>query len=75
MEDNKIKNLAAEAGVELTDDMLDDISGGYIPKDIWKKMPTAERQKAQQDSFAKRQLEMVCEELDPNIEFIPEKYR
>lgn len=73
MSDNRIDEVKKNS--EITEDMLDNVSGGYIPKDIWSKMTTAERQKAQQDSFAKWQLEMKCEELEADVVFIPEKYR
>lgn len=59
----KFKNVAKE----LSDDDLDLIDGGYIPQNVWNKMTTAERQKAQQRSLAKMTLEMLCEEFDENV--------
>lgn len=56
-----------DLAMELNDDDLDLIDGGYIPKNVWNKMTTAERQTAQQKSFAKRTLEMTCEELDAGV--------
>lgn len=52
---------------ELSDDDLDLIDGGYIPKNVWYKMTTEERQKAQQRSLAKMTLEMICEEFDEDV--------
>ena len=60
---NKYDDLA----MELNDDDLDLIDGGYIPKNVWNKMTTAERRTAQDKSFAKRTLEMTCEELDAGV--------
>ena len=59
----KFENLANE----ISDDDLELIDGGYIPQNVWKKMNTEERQKAQQRSFAKWTLEMTCEELDDDV--------
>ena len=59
----KYDNLA----MEITDDDLELIDGGYIPKNVWSKMTVEERRKAQQKSFAKWTLEMTCEELDSDV--------
>ena len=56
-----------DLAMELNDDDLDLIDGGYIPKNVWNKMTPSERQTAQQRSFAKRTLEMTCEELDAGV--------
>ncbi len=70
MSENKIdlkeaKKMAEEAGVELTDDVIDLISGGAIPVEIWNEMPPEERRAAQQLSiFNKFVLKQPCA-LDP----------
>ena len=62
-ERKKYDNFATE----ISDDDLDLIDGGYIPQNVWNKMNTEERRKAQQKSFAKWTLEMTCEELDDGV--------
>ena len=56
-----------DLAMELNDDDLDLIDGGYIPKNVWNKMTTTERQTAQKRSLAKWTLEITCEELDADV--------
>ena len=58
----ELLKLAAEQGVELSDDMLDDIAGGAYDPEVWKNMTTEERRAAQQRSLmAKYVYKTVCE--------------
>ena len=61
-----IKKLADEQGVELSEDMLETIAGGYYSVEEWLKMSAAEREKAKNDSLELRKQLAYCEYLDPD---------
>ena len=46
-----IKKVAEEQGIELTEDMLEQIAGGVIPPEEWEKMTPEERKAAQIESM------------------------
>ncbi len=52
--------LATDEGVELTDDMLDDISGGAMDSEVWATMSPEERKKAQMISIAMIKKNQTC---------------
>lgn len=56
----EIKKIAAEDGVELTEEMLEAIAGGRYTYEEWKAMSTEERQAAQLDSVMKRAQQLPC---------------
>lgn len=59
---SEIKKVATENGVELTDDMLDEIAGGAYTQEEWLSMTVEERQEAQRRSLlAKLVLKQPCE--------------
>lgn len=73
------KKLAADAGMELNFDELDNVSGGYIPDDVWfGKMTKDERRAWQLRSLSKIQFADPadpCELTAEYGEYIPPKYR
>jgi len=62
----ELKKVAADAKIELNDDDLESVAGGYS-KATWKSMSYDERVKAKQESDAYRTLKMYCKMDDPNI--------
>ena len=59
---SEIQKLAAENGVELTDEMLDAVAGGAYSTEEWNSMNSEERKAAQQRSLmAKFFLKIPCE--------------
>ncbi len=59
---SEIKKVATENGVELTDDILDEIAGGAYTQEEWLSMTVEERQEAQRRSLlAKLVLKQPCE--------------
>ncbi len=67
MEKNEIKKLAANMKVELTDEDIDSIVGGYSDEH-WLQMTTEERIAAYKESKAKRKVDgnAYCAFYDPN---------
>jgi len=67
MEKNEIKKLAADMMIELTDEDVDQIVGGYS-RENWEKMTPAERVAAYNESKAKRKVDgnAYCAFYDPN---------
>ncbi|MBR0413072.1 MAG: hypothetical protein IJI47_05860 [Eubacterium sp.] len=48
---DEMKKIAAEKGIEITDDMLAEIAGGKIDPAIWNNMTPEERKAAQIQSM------------------------
>ena len=67
MDKNEIMKIAADMKVELTDEDLDQIVGGYS-KENWLKMTPEERVAAYKESQAKRKVDgnAYCAFYDPN---------
>lgn len=67
MEKSEIKKIAADMKVELTDEDVEQIAGGYS-KENWLKMTAQERIAAYNESKAKRQQDgnAYCAFYDPN---------
>ena len=67
MEKNEIKKLAATMKVELTDEDVDQIAGGYS-KENWLQMTPEERIAAYNESKEKRKQDgnAYCAYYDPN---------
>ena len=67
MEKNEVKKLAADMKIELTDEDVDHIVGGYS-KENWNKMTPEERVAAYNESKAKRKVDgnAYCAFYDPN---------
>ena len=59
-----IKKMASENGVEITDEILADVAGGYYSTEEWLKMSAAERQKAKDDSIELKKQGVYCKYLD-----------
>ena len=58
----ELQKLATEKGVELPDDILDEVAGGAYTEEEWKNMTVEERQAAQQRSLlAKLIFHTPCE--------------
>lgn len=57
----ELKKEAAEAGVELTEDMLDGVAGGVYSKEEWEAMTVEERQAAQIMSVLARYRGIHCD--------------
>lgn len=56
-----LQKLAAEKGVELPDDILDEVAGGYYTMEEWNSMTPEERQAAQRRSIRARRINQPCE--------------
>ena len=67
MEKNEIKKLAADMKIELTDEDVEQIVGGYS-REHWEQMTPAERVAAYNESKAKRRVDgnAYCAFYDPN---------
>ncbi len=67
MDRNEIKKLAENMKIELTDEDVDKISGGYS-REHWEQMTTQERIAAYNESKAKRKVDgnAYCAFYDPN---------
>ncbi len=67
MEKNDFKKLGADPKIELTDEAVDQIAGGYS-KEHWEQMTTQERIDAYNDSKAKRKVDgnAYCAFYDSN---------
>ncbi len=67
MEKNEIKKIAADMKVELTDEDVEQIAGGYS-KENWEKMTPQERVAAYNESKAKRKVDgnAYCAFYDAN---------
>ena len=67
MEKNEIRKLAANMKIELTDEDVEKIAGGYS-KEHWNAMTTQERIAAYNESRAKRKVDgnAYCAFYDPN---------
>ena len=57
---DELKKVAAEEGVELTEDMLAEIAGGAIPADEWNKMTPEEKKAAQIQSLLMLSKKLPC---------------
>lgn len=57
----EIKKIAAEEGIELTEEMLEAIAGGKYSLEEWDKMTDDERVAAQIDSIMKRLNKLPCD--------------
>ena len=58
----ELQKLAAEKGVELPDDILDEVAGGAYTQEEWNNMSEEERKAAQKRSLlAKLVLKKPCE--------------
>ncbi|MBR1531631.1 MAG: hypothetical protein IJ872_02850 [Eubacterium sp.] len=57
----ELKKLAEEKGIELTDDMLEDIAGGRYSLEEWDAMSDDERIAAQMRSIMARAQGQPCE--------------
>lgn len=57
----ELKKEAAAAGIELTEDMLDEVAGGRYTYDEWKAMSTEEREAAHLRSIMARATGQPCE--------------
>lgn len=56
-----LKKVAEENGVELTDEMLENVAGGEIPTEIWTQMTEEERKQAQIQSMLNIAQGKACE--------------
>lgn len=56
----ELKKEAAEAGIELTEDMLDGVAGGAYTREEWEAMTVEERQAAQIMSVLARYKGLPC---------------
>ena len=56
-----VKKLAAEEGVELTEEMLAEIAGGAYSKEDWDSMTPEERKAAQTRSILAKIRNLPCE--------------
>lgn len=67
MDKNELKKLAAEMKVELTDEDVEAIAGGYS-REHWEQMSPEERIAAYNESKAKRKTDgnCYCAFYDPN---------
>jgi hypothetical protein len=67
MEKNEMNKLSADQKIELTDEAIDQVSGGYS-QEHWEQMSTQERIDAYNDSKAKRRVDgnAYCAFYDPN---------
>ena len=67
MEEKEIKKIAADMKVELTDEDVEQIAGGYS-KENWEKMTPQERIAAYNESKEKRKKDgnAYCAFYDPN---------
>ena len=67
MGNKEFKKLAVDMEAELTDEAIDQISGGYS-KEQWEQMTTQERIDAYNDSKAKRKADgnAYCAFYDPH---------
>lgn len=63
-----LKRVASEDGVELTDEMLDSVAGGYYSDAEWLKMTVEERDKAVRTSMAIKIMGTgdYCKYFDPD---------
>ncbi|MCR5637058.1 MAG: hypothetical protein K6F76_07795 [Clostridiales bacterium] len=61
---SELQKLAAEKGVELPDDILDEVAGGAYTEEEWKNMTVDERRAAQQRSLIARLITHEPCELD-----------
>ena len=62
----ELTKLAADKGVELPDEIADDVAGGEYTLEEWLAMTPAERKAAQKRSLAARTLGLPCE-LDAGV--------
>jgi len=62
-----MKKLAADMKTELSDEVIDQVSGGYS-REHWEQMTTQERIDAYNESQAKRKIDgnAYCAFYDPN---------
>lgn len=65
-EKDEMMKVANDARVELTDDDVDQVAGGYS-KETWEKMTPDERKRAYQESKAYRTLGMYCAYDDKSL--------
>jgi len=67
MKENEFKKLAANTKIELKDEIVDQIVGGYS-KEHWEQMSPEERVAAYNESKAKRKKDgnAYCAFYDPN---------
>lgn len=63
---DEFMKVAAQEGVELNDDMLNAVDGGYYTRDEWAAMTAEEQQMAQLESIMAMKQRNYCKLFDPN---------
>ncbi len=61
---SELQKLAADKGIELPDDILDEVAGGAYSEEEWNNMTVEERQAAQQRSIIAKVITKTPCEMD-----------